>query len=241
MLHEETPLTNGAITFGGFTLRPSERLLERAGRPIHLSARSFDILVVLVDRAGEVVSKKELMARVWSDVTVDEGSLRFHIGNLRKALGDGLAGARYITTASGRGYCFVAPIARAGKATLTGSEVAAATNSHRLPPSLTRMVGRHDTIQELLSLLADRRFVTIVGPGGIGKTTVAVLLGHLLSANFNDAVFFFDLGPLSDPQLVPNAVASILGLRVQSKIRYRLSSDCSAINGCWLSLIAAST
>ena len=160
------------------------------------------------------------MARVWSDVTVDEGSLRFHIGNLRKALGE-----RWVSRRQIHHYCVGSrvllrgPDCPGGESDANGKRGRAATNSHRLPPSLTRMVGRHDTIQELLSLLADRRFVTIVGPGEIGKTTVAVLLGHLLSANFNDAVFFFDLGPLSDPQLVPNAVASILGLyRVQRSV-----------------------
>jgi DNA-binding winged helix-turn-helix (wHTH) protein len=100
------------ISFGPFRLCPAHRNLEKAGSPIHLSARAFDILIVLVERAGEVVSKKKLMARVWPDVTVDEGNLRFHISALRRALEDGQSGARYVTTIAGRGYCFVAPISR---------------------------------------------------------------------------------------------------------------------------------
>src|ERR1700736_6260694 len=100
------------ISVGPFRLYPAHRNLGKAGSPIHLGARAFDILIVLVECAGEVVSKKRLMARVWPDVTVDEGNLRFHIATLRRALEDGQSGARYVTTIAGRGYCFVAPISR---------------------------------------------------------------------------------------------------------------------------------
>src|ERR1700676_1181612 len=100
------------ISFGPVRLCPAHRNLEKAGSPIHLSARAFDILIVLVERAGEVVSKKMLMARVWPDVTVDEGNLRFHIAALRRALEAGQSGDRYGPTIAGRGYCFVAPISR---------------------------------------------------------------------------------------------------------------------------------
>src|SRR5258708_40119310 len=96
------------ISFGPFRLRPAQRLLEKSGSPLHLGARALDILIVPVERAGEVVSKKALLARVWPDVTVDVGSLRFHMAALRRALGDGQLGARYVSTLSGRGYCFVA-------------------------------------------------------------------------------------------------------------------------------------
>src|SRR6266478_2625241 len=100
------------LSFGPFNLLVSERLLTKEGAPVELGARALDILIVLISAPNEVVSKKDLMARVWPDVTVEEGSLRFHMASLRKALGDGKAGARYITTIAGRGYCFVAPISR---------------------------------------------------------------------------------------------------------------------------------
>ena len=100
------------ISFGPFGLIASERLLTKDGAPIELSARALDILVVLLSHPNEIVSKKELLAQVWPDVIVEEGSLRFHMTYLRKALGDGKAGARYIATLPGRGYCFVAPISR---------------------------------------------------------------------------------------------------------------------------------
>ena len=96
------------ISFGPFSLVASERLLLKAGVPVKLSARALDTLIALVSRPNEVIGKKDLIAQVWPDVTVEEGSLRFHIAGLRKALGDGKDGARYITTLPGRGYCFVA-------------------------------------------------------------------------------------------------------------------------------------
>ena len=80
-----------------------------------LSARALDILIALLSRPNEVVSKNDLLARVWPDVTVEEGSLRFHMAGLRKALGDGKDGARYIETLTGRGYCFVAPVVETGE------------------------------------------------------------------------------------------------------------------------------
>jgi len=100
------------VSFGPFSLDPRRRLLLKDGAPIVVGARTLDTLIALVARPNEAISKRELMAVVWPDVTVEEGSLRVHIAALRKALGDGKGGARYITTLAGRGYCFVGPISR---------------------------------------------------------------------------------------------------------------------------------
>jgi signal transduction histidine kinase len=103
----------GQIAFGPFQLRAAERLLEKDGVQIKLGSRALDILIALVDRAPGIVSKKELLARVWPDLIVDEGSLRFHIATLRKVLGKE-SGCRYVTNVPGRGYCFAAPVFRSG-------------------------------------------------------------------------------------------------------------------------------
>jgi predicted ATPase/DNA-binding winged helix-turn-helix (wHTH) protein len=210
--------TKDVVSFGPFRLSAAERLLERDGVALHLGSRSLDILIVLVERAGEVVGKKELMSRVWPGINVDEASLRVHVAGLRKALGDGQAGARYVSNIPGRGYCFVAPVVRptAAPPPSTASESGTYDQAHRLPPRLTRMVGRDEIVRAISEQLAQRRFVTILGPGGIGKTTVAVSVGHTQLAVFGGAVRFLDLGPLSDPRLVPSAIASTLGLLVQS-------------------------
>src|SRR5882724_11194112 len=100
------------VSFGPFRLLAAERLLERDGIPLQLGSRALDILIVLVEHAGAVVSSEELMSRVWPNVTVIESNLRVHVAGLRKALGEGRAGARYVSNVPGRGYCFVAPISR---------------------------------------------------------------------------------------------------------------------------------
>src|SRR6478735_8295202 len=101
------------VSFGPFRLDSAQRRLGKDGVPVILGARTLDTLIALVSRPNEAISKRDLLAKVWPDVIVEEGSLRFHIAALRKALGDGQGGARYITTLAGRGYCFVAPISRA--------------------------------------------------------------------------------------------------------------------------------
>ena len=95
--------TRDAVSFGPFRLAPAERLLERTGVPVPLGGRALDLLIALLEHAGKVVSKRDLIERVWPNVTVDEGSLRFHISALRKALGDGESGARYVLL-RGRGF-----------------------------------------------------------------------------------------------------------------------------------------
>jgi predicted ATPase/DNA-binding winged helix-turn-helix (wHTH) protein len=204
------------LSFGPFNLVASERLLTKDGVPVDLGARALDILITLTSAPNDVVSKKDLMSRVWPDVVVEEGSLRFHMTSLRKALGDGKNGARYITTIAGRGYCFVSPVSRRNISPENTPVVVVNFPHANLPGRLNRMVGRDEDVQKLSSHLTDSRFVTIVGAGGVGKTTVAVAVGHHLSEAFTGATLFVDLGMLSDPNLVSTAVASMLGLSVQS-------------------------
>jgi DNA-binding winged helix-turn-helix (wHTH) protein len=111
--HTERPLSRDLIYFGPFRLSVTERNLKEGGVPVRLGSRALDILIALVERPAEVVTKKELFARVWPDLVVDEGSLRYHVSALRKALGEGRSATRYVANVSGRGYCFVVPISRA--------------------------------------------------------------------------------------------------------------------------------
>lgn len=208
--------TQDVLSFGPFKLAPSERLLTLDGVPVDLGARALDILIALVSHPNEIVSKRDLMARVWPDVTVEEGSLRFHIASLRKALGDGKDGARYITTLPGRGYCFVAPVFRSRDQRVGGDAITANFRLATLPARLARMVGREDCIRTLSTRLVASRFVTIVGTGGVGKTTVAVAVAHDLLATFDGAVLFVDFGMVSDPHLLPASLASMLGISIQS-------------------------
>ncbi len=209
----KAPLSPDLICFGPFRLSVTERVLERGGVRVRLGSRALDILIALVERPAEVVSKKELFARVWPDLVVDEGNLRYHVSALRKTLGEGRSGGRYVTNVSGRGYCFVAPVSRAAAqpAPLRNS---LAHSPVGLPPSPTGMVGREETVQLISEELTARRFLTIVGPGGIGKTTLATAVGHTMLAAFDGAVHYADFGPLGSPSLVANRVASTVGLPV---------------------------
>ena len=206
--------------FGPFRLFPAARLLKRDDVPVELGGRALDILIALVEEAGKVVSKADLLASIWRDITVVEGVLRTHVCSLRKALGDVASGTRYITSVAGRGYCFVAPVVRSTRE-VTAETVVPATSeggklSPSLPPRLGRMAGRDETVRKLIEQLLEHRFVTVVGAAGIGKTTVAVSLGHALLDNFGGAVRFIELGSIIDPNLVAATVASTLGIVVQT-------------------------
>ena len=157
------------FAFGSFRLIPAERMLLEDGKPLRLGSRALDILVMLVESAGETVPKDRLIASTWLDTVVDEGALRVHVAALRKALGDGGAGVRYIANIPGRGYSFVAPVAREPRQPPTAPSNGAAVGGN-LPAPLTRIIGRDDIIAALTTQLVQRRFLTIVGPGGIGKT-----------------------------------------------------------------------
>jgi len=100
------------ITFGPFRLYPQWRLLLRADAPLRLGSRARELLLILVDNAGEVVKKSELLARVWPDTIVEAACLRVHISALRRALGDGQADMCYVENVTGHGYRFIAPLRR---------------------------------------------------------------------------------------------------------------------------------
>ena len=182
------------LRFGPFELNVAERSLAKANRIIPLGGRAYDILIALLENAGEVVGKAELIARAWPDVTVEEGSLRVHLSALRKALGDGQFGNKYIANVQGQGYSFIAPVARL-PADHDGRNASAGMSN--LPPALGRMVGRENIVLEIQGLLrTEQRLITILGAGGIGKTTVALSVGHGALADFSGAVFFVDLSKI---------------------------------------------
>jgi DNA-binding winged helix-turn-helix (wHTH) protein len=167
---------HGNLQFGPFELSSRERVLRRDGVVLPLGGRALDILIYLAERPGEVIAKQELMDHVWSDVTVEEGSLRVHVAAIRKALGDGQFGNRYIANIKGRGYAFVGTVVSLGDG--TESRNAKFRRQGRLPVRPIMMIGRETIVSEVSDKLRDVRFVTVLGPGGIGKTTVALVVGR---------------------------------------------------------------
>ncbi len=156
-------MDDDTFVFGSFRLIPAQRMLLDGGGPARLGSRAMDILIALVESAGKTIRTDQLIARTWPDTIVDEGTLRVHVAALRRALGDGRAGKRYIVNNPGRGYTFVAPVIgeRRSPATAAPHGTTAASN---LPVPLTRLVGRDEIIAALATQLAQRRFLTIVGP-----------------------------------------------------------------------------
>jgi len=210
------PMNGEAISFGPFRLLAMQRLLLEGDQPVRLGSRAFDILAALVERAGEVVGKEELIARAWPKTYVEEGNLKIQVSALRRALGDGQGGHRYIVTIPGRGYNFVAPVRHEEPSRAPLPPTVASTAAHNLPFAVTRMIDREEAVAALVSRLSRQRLVTVVGPGGIGKTTVALAVAERVTTNYEHGVWLVDLAPLGDPRLVPSAVATVLGLEMHT-------------------------
>src|SRR6202795_853354 len=203
------------LRFGPFELSIGERMLRRHGQGLPLGDRALDILTYLADRPGEVIAKQELIGHVWSDVTVEEGSLRVHVAAIRKALGDGQFGNRYIANVKGRGYSFVGTVVP-----LTDNTESRNGNFRpqgRLSARPTMMIGRDTVVSAVSDKLRNERFVTLLGPGGIGKTTIALAVGRAAAEKFGGEVCLVDLECLTDPRHVAGTVATSLGVALKSK------------------------
>ncbi|UEH10628.1 ATP-binding protein [Pseudomonas sp. HN8-3] len=205
-----TDLSDQAVHFGPYCIHPRQRLVLEAGRPLRLGRRAVDILLILLEQAGNVVSKQELIARVWPTSVVEDGNLRVHMAALRKALGDGQAGQRYIVTVAQRGYSFVAPLSIEPMTLPTDG--APQRPRHNLPLRRTRMIGRQALIDALVQQLPQQRFITLTGAGGIGKTTVALRVAELLIGHYRDGIHLLDLAPLSAASMILPNLAALLGL-----------------------------
>ncbi|MET3996367.1 putative ATPase/DNA-binding winged helix-turn-helix (wHTH) protein [Bradyrhizobium sp. S3.9.2] len=201
------------LSFGPFELSIGGRILTNGAETVSLGARAMDLLIVLVEQANKVVGRRTLIERVWPESGVEQVSLRVHISALRKALNRSDPGRRYIANVPGRGYSFVVPVT---SASLPMSGDLNPSSRPRLPARLVRMLGRREALATIQMKLAEQKFVTIVGPGGIGKTTVAVAVAHEMSATFNGQIYFVDLSALGGASRVAPAIAAALGVSVQT-------------------------
>jgi predicted ATPase/DNA-binding winged helix-turn-helix (wHTH) protein len=213
----ETP---AAIEFGRFRVLPRRREVLAEEQPLDLGGRAFDVLMALIEASGAVVSKDALINRVWPGRIVEENNLQAQIAALRRAFG---ADRDLIRTIAGRGYQFTGAIrtvsasldvpATAGMAQPTPTPSRPPTN---LPEPVSELIGRDVELDEILDLSASHRLVTLAGAGGIGKTRLGVEVARHLLPRFADGVWAIELAPLSDPELVPVAVATALGLELAS-------------------------
>lgn len=177
-----------AWRFGAFVLSPSRRQLLADGRAVTLGGRAFDILEALIERAGRVVPRDELTARVWPRTIVEDSSLRVQMGQLRRALGP--AAADLLVTVPGRGYSFVAGVSKVSTATCSAD---------MRPAPAAPLVGREREVQALQARVAAHRLVTVVGAAGVGKSAAMFAAAEALAPRFGGAVTHADWGAGPDP------------------------------------------
>jgi predicted ATPase len=200
------PDPSQALEFGRFRIVPHRRELLVDGRAVELGGRAFDTLLILVEGRGTVLSKDELMRRIWPDRVVEENNLEVQISVLRKVLGTDRG---LIRTVAGRGYQFTGDVRVPVHAEATPAAPLSVSN---LPAPVSERVGRDVEIQEAMALVTHHRLVTLTGPGGIGKTRLGLEVARRLLPTFPDGVFLAELAPLATTDLVPVTVAAVLGL-----------------------------
>jgi DNA-binding winged helix-turn-helix (wHTH) protein len=186
-----------SIVFGPFRLSPMQRLLTEGGKPVRLGSRAFDILVALLERPGELVSKQELIARVWPSTFVASANLAVHISGLRRALRDGEGGNRYVVNIPGRGYRFVARVTVENDVPSAQAPTAPPPEQN-LPVHAARPIGSSEIIDALRQKLQQNRLLTIGDPRGIDTTTVALAVVQGLIGVDDNGVWLVDLSRRGD-------------------------------------------
>jgi predicted ATPase/DNA-binding winged helix-turn-helix (wHTH) protein len=200
---QDVHATNREASFGPFRLIPHRQMLLCGDRQIHLRGPAYNVLLALVECAGRVVEKETIIARAWGSIHIEECSLRTAVTALRRALSEAGGKREYVATVPRRGYRFVEPV------------VFGQYPSHRggLPIQLSRIVGRDDIITALVEDIRRFRLITVVGSGGIGKTTAALgAARRALSEGCVDSAGFADLAPADDPTLLASVVRAELGI-----------------------------
>ncbi|RMH89852.1 hypothetical protein EA797_09935 [Stutzerimonas zhaodongensis] len=201
-------IEHDVLTFGSFTLHPRRHQLFKNGEQVALGSRALDLLIALATRAGELVEKDELIAFAWPRVIVEECNLRAQIVALRRLLNED--GNDCIATVPGRGYRFVViPSRQKEQASRYGRGDAQPST---LPTLIRETIGRDTVIERLCEQVTDNRMTSLVGPGGIGKTTVALEVAKRVEARFKRGARFIDLSEANDAATVKSAVSKALGL-----------------------------
>lgn len=208
--------TGSIYVFGPYRLQPSARILLRDGLPVGIGSRAFDILVALVQCPGQVLSRRDLMSLAWPGLTVEESNVRVQMAHLRREIHCGENGERYIVSIAGRGYCFVAPVDwedyvdRGTEFEVCEVFPSGADGAGSLPSRPLHPVGRDECLIELTKAIEEKRLVTVVGPGGVGKTTLAIMTIHM-STSF-DRIYFVDLSTVLDVGSIVDAIGAAAGI-----------------------------
>jgi predicted ATPase/DNA-binding winged helix-turn-helix (wHTH) protein len=188
------------FAFGRYRLFVERRRLMLEDTPVELGSRAFEIIVALAEVGGGLVSKEELRRRAWPNIVVERQNLDAQIHALRKALGPD---RDMIQSESGRGYRLAVAVQTISKAT---------PRTTNLPAAMLPLVGRTAELSDLAGRLGGHRLVTLTGPGGIGKTQLALELARSILPQFADGAWIVELGPISDPDVIPSAIAGAFGI-----------------------------
>jgi DNA-binding winged helix-turn-helix (wHTH) protein len=194
------------LRFGGFDLDPANFQLRRAGRPLRLERIPMEVLLLLVERRGQLVLCQEIVESVWGrDVVLDiDNALNTAIRKVRHSLGDDPDHARYVETVPAKGYRFIGAVTSASRPLET-------LHPTNLPVQPSRLVGREQELADAGSLIGSHRLLTLTGPGGSGKTRVALQLATQAGEQFPDGVFWVPLQAIRDPALVEQAIGASVG------------------------------
>ena len=208
--------------FDEFEVDIAAYVLRRNGERIRLARQPMDLLLLLLERRADLVSREDITTRLWSpDVFTDlDAGIHTAILRIRQALGDSRESPRFIETVPGKGYRFLAPVevlarspSPASPPLTSAPDGAQDSPRHNLPAELTSFVGRRKELLELPGVLASSRLLSLTGAGGVGKTRLALRLARDLVTTFPGGVWFVDLAPLTVPELVAQTTATALGVR----------------------------
>ncbi|HET9208656.1 MAG TPA: winged helix-turn-helix domain-containing protein, partial [Burkholderiaceae bacterium] len=201
------PAAAAPLRFGRFELQAHERRLLVDGVPAALGARAFDLLLALAERPGRLLSKRVLFELVWPGLVVQENNLAAQVSALRKVVGDDV-----IATIPGRGYRFVARIDNEPAAAPVPLAAPPSALPTHLPAELTALLGRQDELSGLLATVDAQRLVTIVGPGGVGKSLLAQHLLRARQSSYPQGVCWVELAAVLEVTQLPGAIVGALGL-----------------------------
>ena len=211
----EPPIAD--LSFGPFSLRNYGASLYQGDALVRLGSRALQILAILASTPGRVVSKAELLDKVWPNTTVVENNLSVNVTALRRALGDGRGGAKYIVNVPGHGYRFVADVRRTSPLVPPLNATTAPGPQTNLPVRLRPAVGLARPLNDVNVKLEANNLVTIAGPAGVGKTTLALNVGQSRLPRHPDGVWLIDLAPISEASHVCVAIATTLRIEARSE------------------------